>query len=251
MGTEPVDRGIADCRLQIADYCRAVEAHVCRKNDGHLIRVVGPSFDLVSSWAADGIPLNVALGGIDRYFERYYRSRPRRRPVRVEFCDGDVRDLFDQWRRASGATAAEAGQSEGAPEEGRQRDARRSLPAHIARAMERLTSARASGTLSSNAEELLERLARELDSARSSPSGIRGEARRGLVARLADLDKQLLALAHDGLGEGQRQALAAAAGELLEDYASTMSPEAYARARQAAIENLLRERLRLPTLAFI
>ena len=233
-----------------ADYCRAVEAHVCRKNDGHLIRVVGPSFDLVSRWAADGIPLKVALGGIDRYFERYYRNRPRRRPVRVDFCDADVRDLFDEWRRARGAIAAEVGESEAAREEGRQRDTRRSLPAHIARAMERLTSARASGVLGSNAEALLERLARELDIARSSPSGIRGKVRSGLVGRLADLDKELLAVAHDGLDEGARRAVAAAAGDLLADYARTMSPEAYARARQAAIENWLRERLRLPTLAF-
>ena len=38
--------GIADYRVQIADYCRDIETYLCRKNDGHLIRVVGPSFDL-------------------------------------------------------------------------------------------------------------------------------------------------------------------------------------------------------------
>ena len=32
-----------------SDYCREIEAYLCRKNDGHLIRVVGPSFDLVSA----------------------------------------------------------------------------------------------------------------------------------------------------------------------------------------------------------
>ncbi len=55
MGTEPID------------YCREIEAYLCQKNEGHLIRVVGPSFDLVSRWAAEGIPLKVAFGGIDRY----------------------------------------------------------------------------------------------------------------------------------------------------------------------------------------
>ena len=85
-----------------ADYCRDVETYLCRKNDGHLIRVVGPSFDLVSSWAARGVPLKIAFQGIDRYFERYYRKGPRRRPARIDFCDADVLDVFDEWRRAVG-----------------------------------------------------------------------------------------------------------------------------------------------------
>src|SRR4051812_30922397 len=86
----------------VSEYCREIEAHLCRKNDGHLIRVTGPSFDLVSGWAANGIPLKVAFRGIDRYFERYYRAGPRRRPVRIDFCDADVLDVFDEWRRAVG-----------------------------------------------------------------------------------------------------------------------------------------------------
>jgi hypothetical protein len=41
------------------DYCRQIEAHLCRKNDGHLIRIVGPAFEQVSGWAREGIPLSV------------------------------------------------------------------------------------------------------------------------------------------------------------------------------------------------
>ena len=93
---------IADFRLQISDYCREIETYLCQKNDGHLIRVTGPSFDLVSGWAAQGVPLKVAFKGIDRYFERYYRKGPRRRPVKIDFCEADVLDVFDEWRRATG-----------------------------------------------------------------------------------------------------------------------------------------------------
>ncbi len=98
MGTQPVD-----------EYCREIETYLTRKNDGHLIRVVGPSFELVSRWAADGVPIKVAFAGIDRYFERYYRKGPRRRPVKIDFCEADVLDVFDEWRRAIGLTMA-AGQ---------------------------------------------------------------------------------------------------------------------------------------------
>src|SRR5688500_18061600 len=83
-------------------YCRELESYLCRKNDGHLIRISGPAFDQVSRWASEGIPIKVACEGIDRYFERYYRRGPRRRPVRIEFCEADVLDAFDAWRRAVG-----------------------------------------------------------------------------------------------------------------------------------------------------
>ena len=37
-------------QLKPEDYCREIEAYLCRKNDGHLVRIVGPSFNLVCGW---------------------------------------------------------------------------------------------------------------------------------------------------------------------------------------------------------
>ncbi len=113
MGEEHIDTQspLADRRSGIAEFCRAVEVYLCRKNDGHLIRVVGPSFDVVSAWAEQGVPLKIAYAGIDRYFERYYRKGPRRRPVKIDFCDADVLDVFDEWRRAVGVMGARAFQA--------------------------------------------------------------------------------------------------------------------------------------------
>ena len=61
--------------IDVDAYCRELEAYLCRKNDGHLIRITGPAFEHVMAWARQGIPLKVAEAGIDRYFERYYRGR--------------------------------------------------------------------------------------------------------------------------------------------------------------------------------
>jgi len=66
-----------------ADYCRQIEAYLCGKNEGHLIRIVGPAFEMVCGWAQRGVPLKVAFRGIDRYCERYYAKGARRRPVRI------------------------------------------------------------------------------------------------------------------------------------------------------------------------
>ena len=105
----------------VEDYCRQVEAYLCRKNDGHLIRIVGPAFEQVCGWAEKGVPLNVAMRGIDRYFDRYYAKGPRRRPVRVEFCEADVMDVFDEWRRALGITTAGTAHPDDSPAAARQR----------------------------------------------------------------------------------------------------------------------------------
>src|ERR671915_145319 len=108
-------------------YCHELERYLCRKNDGHLIRIVGPAFEQVCGWAARGVPLKVAQRGIDRYFERYYAKGPRRRPVRIEFCEADVLDVFDEWRRAVGIAAHVDTQTEAAAA------SRRSLPSHLER----------------------------------------------------------------------------------------------------------------------
>ena len=112
-----------------AEYCRAIEAYLCKKNEGHLIRIVGPVFEQVSGWAASGVPLAIAFRGIDRYCERYYAKGPRRRPVRIEFCEADILEEFDDWRRAVGVSVLD---SDGAEASERKQD---SLPSHLDRAM--------------------------------------------------------------------------------------------------------------------
>ena len=248
MGTEPID------------FCREIESYLCQKNDGHLVRVTGPSFDLVSGWAAQGIPLKVAFQGIDRYFERYYRKGPRRRPVRIDFCDADVLDVFDEWRRALGlprrSPHGEGGPLPTSEGEGRPADpadAREpggSLPAHLQRVVLRLTSARAIGGLGEEFDVLIDRAARELDAARAEARGIRGTARQALLDRLTALDAELVAEARRSLGPATIAELEREAGEELSSFRARMAPDAYQRVMAAAVDRLIRQRLKLPTIAF-
>lgn len=235
MGTQPVD------------YCREIEAYLCRKNDGHLIRVVGPSFDLVSRWETDGVPLKVAFQGIDRYFERYYRQGPRRRPVRIDFCDADVRDVFDEWRRAVGVVSRPDGNE--SIEAGSASNRRASMPAHLERAMLRLSTARATGAVGPEADTVIDRLAQELDSARAA-NGLRGEARRAAIVRLAALDEELMQLARTSIGEAGRAGIERDADDELAAFRGNMPDAAYQRARAAAVDRLIRQRLGLPVLAY-
>jgi hypothetical protein len=227
------------------DYCRAIEAYLCRKNDGHLIRVVGPSFTLVKKWEAAGVPLKIAYQGIDRYFERYYRKGPRRRPVRIDFCDADVRDVYEEWRRA--VLVAEPAAQE---EQGVSHRPDVSLRAHLSRALARLSSARAAGFIGPEFDHLIDAVSSAFDRANASTSGLRGEARKTVIDTLAELDHELVALARNALDERSLLEMDAEVREDLAHFHDTMPPDVYRRACAAALARLLRSRLQLPTLAF-
>jgi hypothetical protein len=262
VGEEPVDVG-ANC-LATADYCREIEAHLCRKNDGHLIRVVGPSFDLVARWAERGVPLKVALAGIDRYFERYYRNGPRRRPVRIDFCEADVLDVFDEWRRATGVTVHSNSQSSISDSNfpfsslnsqtsiSESRPRRVSVADHLMRVGLRLSQVRAQApaVLGSGLDAIIDKVGVELDAARARAGGLRGEARAALIARLATLDRELIVTARAALDADALAALEKEADQELAPFRQQMAAEAHRRSRDAALARLIRERSKLPTIAF-
>jgi hypothetical protein len=241
-------------RQPAAEYCRHIEAYLCRKNDGHLIRIVGPAFELVSRWEAQGVPLNVACAGIDRYFERYYKKGPRRRPVRVEFCEADVLDAFDGWRRAvgvSGTRSSEAAQGGGAETDSDlSRAGRRvTLVSHIERAIARLTANRA-GSVASELDRVLEATVRALDGLSGPARAARGHARDALIEQLANLDRTLMAAVAATLDEPARAGIEGAAKEALIPFRERMPPEAFQRATRAAVERGVRDHFNLPVVSY-
>jgi hypothetical protein len=241
--------------IAVDEYCREIEAHLCRRNEGHLVRIAGPAFDLVRGWAQRGIPLKVALQGMDRYIDRSTARGMRRRPVRVEFCDADVLDAFDAWRRAVGvgrdvagaAGAGGPGGSAGEEQEAPRPRTREALSTHIDRVIVRLTSLR-SGDVPAAWDAVLEDLVRALDSRHPASRRARGEARDRLLAELEAFDARLMESARATapphiVAEAEREARVE-----LEPFAARLSPEAYAAARRRCEDRVLRERLRLPTL---
>jgi hypothetical protein len=202
----------------------------------------------VSRWETDGVPLKIAFQGIDRYFERYYRQGPRRRPVRIDFCDADVRDVFDEWRRAVGVVGRPDGSGE-STEAASASNRRGSLRAHLERAVLRLSTARATGAIGADADAVLDRLAEELDSARTA-NGPRGEARRAAINRLAALDQALMQLARASIDSAARADVEREAEDELSAFRGNMADAAYHRAHTAAVDRLVRQRLGLPVLRY-
>ena len=232
------------------NFCRQVEAYLCRKNDGHLIRIVGPAFEQVCGWSLRGIPFALVTQGIDRYFERYYAKGPRRRPIRIEFCEADVLDVFDEWRRLVGVPADESSGSgsggDGAPESAARESG--SLPAHLDRVIARLTTLR--GGQDRSLDAALETAVRELDAMRAQARTARGDARDSLLDRLRSLDAALVDAVSAGCPPETLRQLGDEADEELRPFRNRLPPESYQKARGACVARLLRDRARIPVLTY-
>ncbi len=232
------------------EYCRELEAYLCKKNEGHLVRIVGPAFERVRVWATQGIPARVACAGIDRYFERYYRRGPRRRPVRIEFCEADVLDTFDDWRRAVGVSVSAAMAEDTPDQEPAPTRRRGSLAGHIEETIARLTALRSSTSPVRVSSDVLEATVRTLDHLLSDARRARGDARDTIVQELATLERQLLEAASGLLSEAEQAEVAAEAEQELAPFRPRMTAETLTSARQAATMRLVRERFALPRIQF-
>lgn len=243
------DRDASSTNLDVGAYCREVETFLCRRNGGHLVRVVGPAFALVSGWAVEGVPLRVVLHGIERAVSRLEARGPRRRPVRIEFCQADVRDAFDQWRRAVGPHAVGGTGAGGTDTTAREAPSERrqpSLTRHVERVIERLSSIRASTPMAETAGRAVDAALVALDEVLGSARGARGGARLAVTERLQRIDEALVeALVEASMGD-TRDALLADARRELRPLRPRLSDEAYREAESRVVRQLLRAHLHLP-----
>jgi hypothetical protein len=226
----------------LSEYCRELESYLCRKNGGHLVRITGPAFEQVCGWAERGVPLTVACRGIDRYCERLQAKGGRRRPVRIEFCEGDILDLFDDWRRAVGVVQAQGeAESSGSPR-------KLALTAHLERLVARLVGSRVQR--SASFERHVEGLLAEIDRLSGESKKSRGDARTAILDRLIELDRGLVQAA---TAELDPQSVAAAKREAeaeLAPFGARLAPEVRAQAVEAAFERLVRDSLGLPQIRY-
>jgi hypothetical protein len=228
------------------DYCRKIETYLCQKNGGHLVRIVGPAFEKVRGWADQGVPLKVAFRGIDRCCERANaRGGGRRRPMRIEFCEADILEAFDDWRRAIGVTAgrvAERGDTVEAPRRG-------PLVTHIQRCVTRLL---APAGIAPDAEydATIRSVIAELDDLAARARQARGDERTAMIDRLSQLDSILADAARKRMDAKTLAALQTEADAELSGFAARMPADERARARRLAVERLLRDALNLPVLVY-
>ncbi len=224
-------------------YCREVEAYLCRRNDGHLIRVVGPAFDLVKGWASQGIPLTLVRGAIDRVVERADKRAGRRRPVRIEFCDDEVLDAFARWRRAVGVTPVASGEVAGGPKRG-------SLHAHVERVVVQLAAALGSERAPAALTPAIQAALSALDGVLAASASARGATRDALITTLADIDRALVEAAAAALPAATLAALTAEAAADLAAFRTRLPAAQWDTAVAAARGRVIRAAAGVPVVSF-
>ena len=93
------------------NYFTEIEDTFIRRRGKHLL--LSPmDWALIESWKEMGVPLHVALRGIERAFDSY-NAKPRRRTVKsLLYCQEEVEAQFGEWQEAQvGAHAKDNGES--------------------------------------------------------------------------------------------------------------------------------------------
>jgi hypothetical protein len=238
----------------VADYCREVEAHLTRVNGGHLVRVVGPGFELVRGWQAQGIPLSIITRAIDQKAERHQRGAGGRgRPLRIEFCADDVQELFEAWKRAVGVHGTSEDESSAGPSgfgpgrsEAESPTKKPSLSKHLERVTDRLSRLLGRNDLPEPFLERVNHVIGVVAAARERSKGVRGTAREEVGASLRPLDRVLADAARAALSDKDAAAIDAQALAELAAYRDRLDPAAWQQAVAATTDRLLRERFALP-----
>jgi hypothetical protein len=237
-----------DTPLDLGAYCRGVEEHLARVNEGHIIRIVGTSFDLVRSWAIEGIPLGVVFRGIEQKAGRHRTGRSKR-PLRLEFCEGDVRALYDEWRRAVGVWSSEPQSGEPgvdlppAIEERRRPSPTRQLDRAIDRVVAAAGRLDLDGSVRASLSSILDQLVLVRDALRHA----RGATRQELINRTGEIDRTIATVAREAAGPLLADVEREAATELA-PFRGRLPVAAWHRSFDAGVDRLLRERYGLPVL---
>ena len=231
------------------EYCRRVEDYLTRANAGHLVRIVGPGFELVRGWAEQSVPLSVVFRGIDNKAERHRHGKSAR-PLRIEFCADDVRAVFDDWRRAVGI-ALHAGVPDGTATEEPVVESGAKAPAlgrHLDRVIDKLSRAVGREDLPAALRDEADRVLQAVALLRESSSRLRGDAKAEALTTLSGLDDSLTAAVRVNAPVEWITSLRQEAANDLAPFKARLTADAWARSIDITVDRLLRDRFGLPSL---
>lgn len=126
-----------------SQYFDEIETLFVRRRGKHLW-LSPKDWALIQSWQEKGIPLHVALGGIERTFDLHNASDHRRRDINsLSYCRGEVEAQYTEWLKTRGGPANQFPESS-PPKVGSDADAR--LPFPRAQILEHLKNCHAALT---------------------------------------------------------------------------------------------------------
>jgi hypothetical protein len=258
--------------LNYFNYFTEIEDAFIRRRGRHLL--LSPvDWALIESWKEMGVPLHVALRGVEKSFDSY-EAKPRRRTVKsLLYCQEEVEAQFAEWReRQTGAhvgteDAASNGDAQKTKRGGKAKrgaggdettheDAlpfpREAITAHLASCRVETMRARESRLAQHGEDDLTETLARA--SARLSElekdfaTSARPDAEL-LEGALCDLEAMLDRAVRESVEPERIASRRREAEDQLKPYRARMEREVYEQTRENLVAKALREECGVPRLS--
>ncbi|HYH85374.1 MAG TPA: hypothetical protein VEX60_07820 [Pyrinomonadaceae bacterium] len=253
------DQTPARARINYFNYFTEVEDAFIRRRGKHLL--LSPmDWALIESWKEMGVPLHVALRGIERAFDSH-ASRPRKRSVKsLMYCQEEVEAQFAEWletQRGANTAATEAGEDDKggatAVDEGRSLPFPRAvIAAHLAESHGALRRALEERKGSAGEEEVCEALSRAATRLEELASDFERAARpdaEQLESSLEDLESLLDRALRSSLPADALEDFRAEAAEQLRPYRTRMERATYEQTLDNLTAKALREAARVPRLS--
>jgi hypothetical protein len=245
--------------LNYFNYFTEIEDAFIRRRGRHLL--LSPlDWALIESWKGMGVPLHVALRGIEKSFDSY-ESKPRKRTVKSLFyCQEEVEAQFAEWLEsqtgahasAADSTAAEGGAVEAVGEEGRGLPfPREVIAAHLAdcrAGLARALEKRKAVGEDAVTEALARAAARTGELAEDFGRAARPDAEL-LESSLTDLESLLDRALRTALSEAEVEAARAQAAGQLRPYKARMERATYEQTLDNLQAKSLREAAGVPRLS--
>jgi hypothetical protein len=249
--------------LNYFNYFTEIEDAFIRRRGKHLL--LSPlDWALIESWKAMGVPLHVALRGVEKSFDSY-EAKPRRRSVKsLLYCQEEVEAQFSEWReRQTGAhDAGDAAANGGAKSKGQggkgegEGDGlpfpREAIAEHLAAARAETLGARAARLAKGGEDGLTETLARAADRLEGLERDFAAAARPDaelLEGALCDLEAMLDRAVRSSVAPERIEARRREAEEQLKPYRARMGRAAYEQTRDNLLAKYLREDCDVPRLS--
>ncbi len=228
------------------NYFTEVEDAFIRRRGKHLL-VSSIDWALIETWKEQGVPLHIALRGIEKAFDSW-EAKPRKRSVKsLLYCQEEVEAQYAEWLESRVGAGAEHNTEGYAGTDGRSEDEglpfpRQAIVEHLQRARTALLKTfqqrqRAGADDLSDALTRAANLLEELE--RDFNQSTRADAQK-LEVSLTGLERMLSESIRSVIPTEQLNAATSKVKEQLRPYRSHMDKAVY----KQTVDNLLQKRLR-------
>jgi phage terminase Nu1 subunit (DNA packaging protein) len=233
--------------LNYFSYFSEIEDTFIRRRGKHLM--LSPmDWALIESWKERGVPLHVALRGIEHAFDSHQAKQRKRSVKTLLYCQEEVEAQYAEWLETRVGSNEEI--PEGSSREEKSPFPRELVLAHLARSLDELTKLH--GRPHANEDELSEAVARAaalVAEVRDDYQSAAAPDARKLEDSLTGIDRMLDEAIRSVAGGDELEAMDGEIEAQLKPYKRHMDKAAFEQTRDNLRRKRLREHFNVPRLS--